>query len=196
MTNPQSDDVLMAKIGRSDMKAFRELFERHGGHVLGYAQKYVSSREKAEDITQDVWMKVIRLAPSYNGEGHFVAWIYTITRNMCLNELRGERRLVVSDTIVDDAESAQAIELPPAQTLEDEILSKENWAELKGCIDSLPETQRVALLMYAVEDLSYDDIARELETTVGAVKSLIFRARGHIAKQVKNVAPAAVRGGR
>lgn len=192
MADASSDDELIARIAKRDMRAFQTLFLRHGGHLIGYAQRYVLARDRAEDITQEVWMKVIRLASSYQGKGHFVAWLYTLTRNLCLNELRSERRLVVTENIGDSEEAMGRENLPPQKTLEEEILNKENWGELKTCIDSLPETQRVALLLYAVEDLSYDDIASELSTSVSAVKSLIFRARSQIAKQVKNSAPSNV----
>ncbi len=192
MKDTSSDDELIAKIALRDMRAFQVLFLRHGGHLLGYANRYVLARDRAEDITQEIWMKVIRLAPSYQGKGHFVAWLYTLTRNLCLNELRKENRLVVTESPVDGDESAGREHLPAQQSLEEEILNKENWLELKAAIDSLPETQRVALLLYAVEDLTYEDIAGEMSTSVSAVKSLIFRARTQIHRQVKNTSIANV----
>ncbi len=182
----------MAQIALGDRRAFQTLFLRHGGHLLGYAHRFVLSRDRAEDMTQEAWMKVIRLASSYKGTGHFVAWIYTLTRNLCLNELRSENRLVVQETPTPEDEIRGREQLPSAQSLEDELLQKESLQELKSCLDSLPETQRVALLLYAVEGLSYDDIAREMNSSLSAVKSLIFRARSEIQKQLPTLTVAAV----
>jgi RNA polymerase sigma-70 factor (ECF subfamily) len=176
--NRDDDDDLMGQIAKGDSGAFRRLFEKHGGHVVGYATRYLQSRDRAEDVAQEVWIKVVRLAPSYAGKGHFVAWVYTMIRNHCLNELRSQKRFVsLSPLSQEESQESLALELPAPDDLENELLKKENWANLKAKIDNLPEVQRVALLLYVVEDLSYEEIAQELNATVSSVKSLLFRAR-------------------
>ena len=168
-----NDDLLMEKIAKGDKLAFKTLFKKHGGHLLGYAQRYLKQKEKAEELTQEIWMKVIRLAPSYKPEGHFVAWLYAMTRNLCLNNLRSENRLVATEDI-DEKIDSESIE---RESMENEVLQKKDFEQIKKAIDNLPDAQRSALLLYVVEEMSYEDIGRELSTSLSAVKSLIFRAR-------------------
>jgi RNA polymerase sigma factor (sigma-70 family) len=167
-----TDDDLMVHIAKGDKVAFKELYSRHGGHFLGYARSITQKLESAEEIVQEVWCKVIRLAPAYKPQGQFVAWAYTLIRHASLNMLRNQKRLVypadtetdyISDTNVGD--------------LEKEILEKSDFKLMKEKLNNLPDSQRIALLLFCVEGLSYDEIASEMETTASSVKSLIFRAR-------------------
>lgn len=163
------DDQLMYHISQGDKVAFHTIYKRHGGHLLGYARSFLKRTETAEEITQDIWCKVIRLAPSYKGSGNFVAWIYTLTRNACLNQLRSQSKLQFQ-------EDAGAKEVSDADT-EKEFLQKMDLSKLKEAILQLPDQQRISLLLFCVEDMSYDEIARELDLSLSSVKSLIFRAR-------------------
>jgi RNA polymerase sigma-70 factor (ECF subfamily) len=171
-----TDDELMARVAHGDSVAFKKLFKKHGGHLLGYAQRYLVQKEKAEEVTQDIWMRVIRLAPNYKSEGHFVAWLYTMTRNLCFNSLRKDKKMLQSEDI-DSKIEAQSID---RSSLEDEILNRSNFSKIKNAIDQLPLMQRSALLMYAIDGMNYNDIADELSVSLSAVKSLIFRARSSL----------------
>lgn len=173
MATSSTDDELMKRISEGDKVAFHELFNRHAGHMIGYAQRYLKSAIRSEEVTQEIWMKVIKLSPSYKGSNSFVAWIYTMIRHMCLNIMREENRLVAFD----DPQTSLAQEEVSPQNLENELLTKQSLAQTKLILERMPDSQRVALLLYVVEELSYEEIATELSTSLTAVKSLIYRAR-------------------
>lgn len=148
--------------------AFQKLFDRHAGSGLGYARRLVNDTATAEDLLQDTWMKIVRLAPNYTAQGQFKSWFLTLIRNSAFNFLRGQKRLSFSDS---------AHETATDHTPEIDVLKSERHRLLSEKIEALPENQRLALLLWAIEDLDYESIARELNTSVSAVKSLIFRAR-------------------
>jgi RNA polymerase sigma-70 factor, ECF subfamily len=85
-----SDDELMAKIAAGSDSAFRDLFDRHGSRVLGYCCRFLATQERGEDVTQEVWIKVIRSAPSYRAEGKFASWILSIAHTTCLDFFRNK----------------------------------------------------------------------------------------------------------
>ena len=92
----KTDDELMTLIAEGLPQAFECLFDRYSGKVLGYAKKMLGTVEKAEEASQDIWVKVVKLAPQYQKEGYFNAWVMTMIRNHCLNIRRKDKRLFFS----------------------------------------------------------------------------------------------------
>lgn len=172
-----TDDELMLRIASGNSKAFRQLFDRHGSRLLGYCSRFMGGKSKGEDVAQEVWMKVIRAAQSYRGEGKFLSWLLMIARTSCLSELRKGSAF----------EEIQDLEEPAeAQTPVDQQLEKsQDLMRLKKSIDELPDAQRVVLTFWMVHESSYEDIARETALSVAAVKSLLFRARQTLEKKLK-----------
>ena len=177
----KTDDQLMELIGQGQTGAFSELFERHSSRLVGYAHRLLNDKEKAEDIAQEVWIKVVKLAPSYSGQGHFIAWVMTMIRNTCFNELRSAKRLVYNaDTELNNNEADVT-----HSDLESLLAGAQEIQQVKNAIEALPENQRVALVTYVSEDMSYEDLAKLMETTLSSVKSLIFRARKTLSEQLR-----------
>jgi RNA polymerase sigma-70 factor (ECF subfamily) len=169
----KSDDELMQAIARGSEKAFASLYRRHSKLVLGYGIKILGSKPLGEDISQDVWMKVVKMAPSYQASKNFTAWLLTITRNSCFDDLRSQKNLVAFDEAHVDKTLA---DISKESILE--VLSRsDETSAVQAAIATLPESQRTALILWMSEDLTYDDIAHQLQTTVAAVKSTLFRAR-------------------
>ncbi|MCC7404913.1 MAG: RNA polymerase sigma factor [Bdellovibrionales bacterium] len=173
MSQP-SDDELMQRLAQGDQRAFAELFERHAGKILGYACRLVGDQARAEDVSQDVWFRIVKTAPSYQGSGHFIAWAFTLTRNRALNSIRDAKKL---DEALAGGSGDELVDLPDRDDLEEKIMKLAEVERVKNAIDKLPEVQRVALVSWLTEDLSYDELAAQLGTSVPAVKSLLFRAR-------------------
>lgn len=168
-----TDDELMKRVAQGNEEAFRHLFRRHGGKLISYARQLLGGDlMKAEDLVQNFWIKALKLAPHYEGRGQFTAWACTLLRNSCLNELRSQRRLLPLQGDVDESADPHG--------LEEELLQKTALAQVMKHIEALPDQQRTALVMFLSEDVSYQEIARELETTESSVKSLIFRARQNL----------------
>jgi len=165
----QTDGELMKLISLGNKKAFQEVYHRYSRLVFGYGLRILKERSAAEDTAQEVWIRVVRLAGSYRSESPLKHWLMRVTRNTALTQIR--KRGVVSEAL-----SGQTIEVS-AESFEQSLMQSVEVARLGELIDELPEAQRVALVLWISERLSYEEIAGEMGTTEAAVKSLIFRAR-------------------
>lgn len=172
-----TDVELMKKIARGDSRAFRELFERHSGKVVGYATRLMGGDAvKAEDISQSAWIKIVKAAPSYEPRADFSAWLFTIVRNTAFNELRSVKREATTEFV----EEACAEEALSRESIEEQLIQKNRVEKIQKEMDQLPAQQRLALTVWLTEDVSYDDLAVLLGVSVSSVKSLLFRARKNL----------------
>ncbi len=161
----------MKVLATGSTKAFQTLFDRHGAAVLGYSGRILGNKFQAEDISQEVWIKVVRLAPSFQS-GNFKSWLLTVTRNASFQVLRGQKR---TEALNDETlEKTADVSIHDFETL---LVHQANLEKVKAAVDQLPEKQRMALSLWLTEEMSYEAIAQVLETSESAVKSLLFRAR-------------------
>ncbi|HUU42807.1 MAG TPA: sigma-70 family RNA polymerase sigma factor [Planctomycetota bacterium] len=172
------DTQLMLQFTRGDLLAFRKLVRRNEGIVLNLAYRYLSDHAEAEDVVQEVFLKVYGAAESYQPRAKFTTWVYRITVNVCLNRLRAARTrrgvpLDASDEDEPTLELAEAGAEAPSARLEREELE----TKVREAMAKLPGAQRTAVLLRRFDELSYEQIAEVMETTVAAVKSLLARAR-------------------
>ena len=171
------DFALMERIGAGDHEAFRQLVVRHQNAVIGTVAKMLGNPSEADDIAQQVFLRVWRNAKRYRPEAKFTTYLYTITRNLVFNETRRKSRKKEVSSDEREENSNQLIEANPDRQPDAELLQ----AELQGAVDdaiaSLPEAQRMAVVLRRYEQLSYEEIAAVLGLSVSAVKSLQFRAR-------------------
>lgn len=166
------EDEMMKKIAQGCSKSFAALFEAYGPIILGYAIKLLNNQALAEDITQEVWVKIARVAPQYQAQGQFKPWILTMTRNLCFNKLKADKRIQFHEDMTELSELAE-----PMESAEDKLLSDSKMELVNSVLDELPENQRICLLLVTVEDMSYEEVAEHLSISLGATKSLIHRAR-------------------
>lgn len=189
LNNFISDDQLMEKIAKGDKESFRVLFNRHGGKVLGYALRLLGGDQfMAEDISQNVWIKVVQKASSYQQAGSFIAWVYTITRNSVIDEMRRKKEETLQYNTDETSETPSAIEnsLELSQkSFEAYLLENSDLVIIKKSVDELPEAQRVALTIWLVEDKSYEEIAEHFQQSVSSIKSLLFRAKQNLKEIIK-----------
>lgn len=176
----KSDDDLIKLISKGDQKAFKELFSRYGNVFLGYAMSLMKDKSIAEDISQDVWIKIVKLAPSYEGKGQFVAWCYTMIRNQSFNILKSKNWSA-------QEELENFSETLSVASFEDELINEESLEAIKDTIKNLPEAQRISLSIWLNENLSYEEIADQMNLSVGAVKTHIFRAKETIKRKLGRV---------
>ena len=167
----KTDDELMQAISEGAEAAFNELFARHSSKVLGFAKKMLGSTDRAEEASQDVWVKVVKQAENYVKQGTFSSWVMMMTKNHCLNIIRKDKRITFSENPEDYHSDYNQSES------EDLLFSKFAIKDLSAALDQLPEVQRVALTLLATEEPSYEDLATQLEMSVGALKSVIHRGR-------------------
>ena len=171
------DFSLMERVGAGDHAAFRQLVERHQNAVIGTVTKMLGNSSESEDISQQVFLRIWRNARRYRPDAKFTTYLFTITRNLVFNETRrrGRKKEVSSDEREEN--SNQSIEASPHQRPDSELLQAELQQAVDKAIASLPDVQRMAVVLRQYEQLSYDEIAGVLKLSVPAVKSLLFRAR-------------------
>lgn len=189
--NPEDnalDVALMRRVGAGEEMAFAVLVERHQSRVIGTVSRMLGAdaAADAEDIAQQVFIRVWRSAARYEATAKFTTWLFTITRNLVFNELRRRksRPTVSLDGLADPTgeaggrprESAD----PTAPAPDARLREAEVALAIDAAIAQLPETQRLALILRRYEDLPYEEIARVLGLTIPAVKSLLFRARNDL----------------
>ena len=177
-TDENSRDILlMERIGAGDHRAFRELVERHQNAVVGTVAKMLGNASEAEDIAQQVFLRVWRHAKRYRPDAKFTTYLFTITRNLVFNESRrrSRRKEVSSEEREEDSGFQMAAESRHGP--EEETMKLEMHRQIDRAIATLPEAQRTAVILYSYESLPYEEIAGVLNTSVSSVKSLLFRAR-------------------
>jgi RNA polymerase sigma factor (sigma-70 family) len=168
----------MRRIREGDMEAFRLLVETHQSRIVGTISKMLGSDVEAEDLAQQVFIRVWRSAPRYKPTAKFTTWLFRITRNLVFNEMRRKRHFVGHTD--DLAEPAERRERGPDQVL----LEEELQTAIQDAISKLPEAQRLAIVLRRYEELPYEEIAKVMGTTVPAVKSILFRARAELRERL------------
>ena len=177
-TDENSRDILlMERIGAGDHRAFRELVERHQNAVVGTVAKMLGNASEAEDIAQQVFLRVWRHAKRYRPDAKFTTYLFTITRNLVFNESRRKKRR--NEVSADEREENSHVLIPadPNRQPDSELLQEELRQAVDKAIASLPEPQRMAVVLRRYEQMPYEEIARVLDVSISAVKSLLFRAR-------------------
>jgi RNA polymerase sigma-70 factor (ECF subfamily) len=175
------DLLLMERVALGDTFAFEELIERHQHRVVGTVAKMLGDDRDADDVAQQVFLRVWKSAPRYRPSAKFTTWLFTITRNLVFNELR--RRNRHAGVSCDEDLAAHDL-LDPGPTPSAILLEAELQKSIAEAITDLPEQQRLALVLRRYEDLSYEEIGDVLNLSVSAVKSLLFRARTQLREQL------------
>jgi RNA polymerase sigma-70 factor (ECF subfamily) len=160
------------RLRAGDARAFEELVRAYQHRVFGVALRMLGNRTEAEDIAQEVFLRVHRSIADFRGQAKLSTWLYAIASRLCLNRLAsGERHRVRAgeDTLM---------QLPSADTGAADTLERgERDAALRHAIASLPEERRIVVVLRDVEGLSYDEIAQALDLEPGTVRSRLHRAR-------------------
>lgn len=185
-----SDAALMLRVKRGDRAAFEELVSKFQQPVLNFVYRALPDAAEAEDLAQGVFVQVWKSAARYEPSAKFSTWLFTIARNLCLNEFRRRARHP-ADSL--DAPVHAETEEPRGHGIEDRreiaapdaLLRGELEAKVTEAIAALPENQRTALLLWQHDELAYEDIAEVIGCSVSAVKSLIHRARETMKARLK-----------
>jgi RNA polymerase sigma-70 factor (ECF subfamily) len=175
---------LMLAFRDGDDTAFDALFDRWAGPLLRYLERMVSDAGTAEELVQEAFLRVHGARDRYSHDARFSTWLYRIATNLALNELRRPRRKARHQSTFDDAGAPVDLrdDAPP---VEDVVDARRAGAALEAQLDALPERQRMALWLTAVEGFSYAEVAGALETTEKSVKALVHRARSTLASRMR-----------
>lgn len=187
--NLDPDAALMLRVKKGDRDAFTALVEKYQQPVMNFARRNVRDETEAEDLAQNVFLQVYKSAPRYVITARFSTWLFTIARNLCLNEIRRRSRHPAESLDATHPESEdqplhqfedKAVAPPPEQVLQGELEQK-----IEQALAALPENQRTALLLCRQDELSYEDIAEVLNCSLSATKSLIHRGRETLKQKLK-----------
>jgi RNA polymerase sigma-70 factor (ECF subfamily) len=189
MNKELSSEDLMARIANGDNDAFGILVNRHQTSVLNLIYRFIGDRTRAKDLAQEVFLRVWQAAKSYEPTAKFTTWIYQITANLCFNELKSSRRkkwLQFLRIGEDQENTIEEMLVDPSPSPEDLLLSREQSRRILDALHSLPDNQRLSLILKRYDDLSYNEIARILDCSVSAVESLIVRAKRNLREKLRN----------
>jgi RNA polymerase sigma-70 factor (ECF subfamily) len=183
------DAALMLLVKQGDTAAFEQLVDKYKQPVMNVVYRMLRDATEAEDVAQNVFVQVFKSASRYEVSSKFSTWLFTIARNLCLNELRRRSRHPADSM---DAAHPE-LEDQPWQQFEDKktfsppdtLLHGELEEKIEEAMAELPENQRTAILLCRRDELSYEDIAKVLQCSLSATKSLIHRGRETLKQKLK-----------
>ena len=182
---PGEIEALIQRCLHGDQLAWDAIVEQYRRKVFNVAYKFVGRHEEAEDLTQDIFLKVFKSLGTFDRRANFQTWLISVSRNLCIDHYRSVRqeRLTI-DRRVDPNELTPASNEPgPIAAIE----QQDRVALLREALAALPEPLRVAVLMRDLQELSYQEIAGRLGLPEGTVKSRINRGRTELARQIRRI---------
>ena len=184
-TTSQALEALIQRCLSGDEAAWEQIVKQHWRKVFNVAYKFVGKHDEAEDLTQDIFLKIFKSLETFDRRANFQTWLISVSRNLCIDHYRSVRKeRQTIDRQVD------ANELTPAATDASPIAALEQRDRvtlLRQALAMLPDTLRSAVVMRDLQELSYQEIADRLHLPEGTVKSRINRGRTELARQVRRL---------
>ena len=182
-TEPQPiDDIIQRCLG-GDQAAWESIVRLHWRKVFNIAYKFVGKHDEAEDLTQDVFLKIFKSLNTFDRRANFQTWLISVSRNLCIDHYRSvrkERETINRDVDPGDLSPASTTASPYAQ-----IEQRDRVTLLRQALDKLAPTLRTAVMMRDIQEMSYQEIADTLSLPEGTVKSRINRGRTELARQIE-----------
>jgi RNA polymerase sigma-70 factor (ECF subfamily) len=184
------DAQLMLRFKNGDRSAFDKLFTKHTRSIVNFAYRFVRNREIAEELAQEVFLKVYENAAGYSVRAKFTSWLYTIATNVCLNEIRKPQfrvRHQPLERLRPDGSSDEEMKIEFGTAVgPDTVFERQAIASvIKDALERIPEKQRIAFMLNKYQELSYMEVAEVMDSTEKAVKSLIHRAKEALAERLQ-----------
>jgi RNA polymerase sigma-70 factor (ECF subfamily) len=171
------DAELMLRVKEGDGTSFGVLLEKHRASVIHFVYRLVQEQAIAEELAQEVFLRVYRSRSSYAPTAKFKTWLFRIATHLALNWLRDERHARGQERLDDGPADLPARQISDRRpTVEQEMVHEVKRDEIRRAVAALPEKQRAAVLMHKYEEMEYTQIAKVLGCSDSAVKSLLFRA--------------------
>jgi RNA polymerase sigma-70 factor (ECF subfamily) len=181
------DTHLMLRVGADEPGAFEQLMGRYRHRLFGVVRRQVAGREDAEDLVQEVFLRVYRARKRYRARSKFSTWLFTIAINLTRNNRRRQAvvQLYTPEYVAVDSQPAEESLFDSGDQPVGRIEHEELAAAVRRAVQGLNERQRRAVLLNKFEGLGYEDIARLIGLTPQAVKSLLFRARANLRQALR-----------
>lgn len=179
------DEKLMAETAQGDQYAFELLVKRHQSRMLNLIYRFIGNRTQTRDLSQEVFIRVWQAAPRYKPQAKFTTWIYRLTANLCLNELKSsDRKKLFFLGSPDEVSRIWNEESDVSPSAEDLLLAEERSRQISLALQNLPKNQRMALILKRYNNLSYHEIAKIMDCSVSAVESLLVRAKRNLQEKL------------
>jgi RNA polymerase sigma-70 factor (ECF subfamily) len=186
---PDSTETIEALIQRclsGDQLAWEAIVRQYRRKVFNVAYKFVGRHDEAEDLTQDIFLKVFKSLDTFDRRANFQTWLISVSRNLCIDHYRSVRK--ERETIDRDVDSTEVS--PPSVGIPSQLAALEQRDRvelLREAMAALPATLRTAVLMRDIQECSYHEIAQKLKLPEGTVKSRINRGRTELARQIRKL---------
>ena len=184
-----TDADVMLRVKAGDDSAFDYLVQKYRRPIINFMYRMAHNSAAAEDLAQEVFLRVYRSRANYEPTAKFTTWLYRIATNLGVNyarDTRHERPENVTNLDEADTETGQTPDLADkTATVEEEILRRERLAAIRKKVEALPERQRMAVLMHKYQQMDYRQIAEVLKLSESATKSLLFRAYETLRQELK-----------
>jgi RNA polymerase sigma-70 factor (ECF subfamily) len=184
---PESSDIdaLIRRCLAGDELAWESIVQQYRRKVFNVAYKFVGRHDEAEDLTQDIFLKIFKSLDTFDRRANFQTWLISVSRNLCIDHYRSVRK--ERETIDRDADTAELSAAAPGQSQIAALEQRDRVELLREALTGLPATLRTAVLMRDIQELSYHEIARALRLPEGTVKSRINRGRSELARQIRKL---------
>ena len=182
---PDAIDTVIQRCLAGDQDAWAQIVRQHWRKVFNIAYKFTGKHDEAEDLTQDVFLKIFKSLDTFDRRANFQTWLVSVSRNLCIDHYRSVRK--ERETIDRDVDAGQLT--PAAQTVSPiaALEQADRVTLLKKALAYLPPTLRSAVLLRDIQELSYQEIADRLDLPEGTVKSRINRGRTELARQIRRL---------
>jgi RNA polymerase sigma-70 factor (ECF subfamily) len=185
-----TDAEIMLRVRAGDEQAFAYLVQKYRRPMLSFMYRMARNQAVAEDLAQEVFLRVYRSRETYTANAKFTTWLYRIATNLAVNharDTRHERPEVSMSLDVPDTETGLLPDLPDGTpNVEENILRRERLAAIRSHVQALPERQRMAVVMHKYQGMDYRQIAEVLHLSESATKSLLFRAYESLREKLKD----------
>ncbi len=172
-----SDLELMLRVRRGDVESFEVLLHRYRFSLVNYFSRLLRDRALAEDLAQEVFLRVYQARHRYQPEARFTTWLYRIATNLALNAIRDRKggcRPAEAEDSEGDPLASRIVDSRP--TAEQQLMQSDRERIIREAVEALPENQRAAVILHKYQEVDYRQIAKILRVSESAVKSLLFRA--------------------
>ena len=184
-----SDAQVMLRVKAGDQSAFEYLVQKYRRPMLSFMYRMAHNTAAAEDLAQEVFLRVYRSRETYEASAKFTTWLYRIASNLAVNHARDTRHERPETTVSldePDQETGLTMDVPDSSlTAEEAIVRRERLAAIRQRVQALPERQRIAVVMHKYQQMDYRQIAEVLKLSESAIKSLLFRAYETLRVQLK-----------
>ena len=179
---PPEIDPLIERCLKGDQRAWDDIVRLYWRKVFNVAYKFVGRQDEAEDLTQDIFLKLFKSLKTFDRRANFSTWLISVSRNLCIDHYRSMRR--EHDVVTHDVDVVTLARPSGLDSPQVALEQRDRVALLRAALDKLAPSLRTAVMLRDIQELSYQEIAEKLDVPEGTVKSRINRGRTELARQI------------